>query len=209
MAQLYFRYSTMGAGKSIEVQKVAFNYEERGQNPLLFTSSLDTDCRRRVIASRIGLKRRALPVSDDMNIFEVVKEYNDLFGVDAVIIDECQFLKKHHIVELTDVVDDLNIPVMCYGLRADFRNELFEGSYWLFALADKIEEIKTICWCGKKALTNARILDGRVVYTGEQIFIGGNESYIPLCRKHYKEGKVVPYKEKGEDLIVRYEKLKK
>ncbi|HHZ00918.1 MAG TPA: thymidine kinase [Sedimentibacter sp.] len=210
MAQLYFRYSTMGAGKSIEVQKVAFNYEERGQNPLLFTSSLDNRyAEEGVIASRIGLKRRAIPVNDDMNMFEVVKEYNDLFGVDAVIIDECQFLKKHHVEELTDVVDELNIPVMCYGLRADFRNELFEGSYWLFALADKIEEIKTICWCGKKALTNARIRDGKIVYTGEQIFIGGNESYVPLCRKHYKQGKVVPYKKKGEDLIIRYEKLKK
>jgi len=210
MAQLYFRYSTMGAGKSIEVQKVAFNYEERGQNPLIFTSSLDNRyADSGVVASRIGLKRRAISVNEEMNIFEVVKEYNDLFGVDAVIIDESQFLRKHHVEELTDIVDELNIPVMCYGLRADFRNELFEGSYWLLALADKIEEIKTICWCGKKALTNARIVDGKVVYTGEQIFIGGNESYIPLCRKHYKQGKVMPYKEKSEDLIIRYEKLKK
>ena len=209
MAKLYFRYSTMGAGKSIEVQKVAFNYEERGQNPLVFTSSLDSRyADEGVVASRIGLKRKAISVNDSMNIFEVVKEYNDLFGVDAVIIDESQFLKKHHVEELTDIVDDLNIPVMCYGLRADFRNELFEGSYWLLALSDKIEEIKTICWCGKKALTNARISDGKVIYTGEQVLIGGNESYIPLCRKHYKEGKVMPYKEKGEDLIVRYEKLK-
>lgn len=210
MAQLYFRYSTMGAGKSIEVQKVAFNYEERGQNPLIFTSSLDNRfADEGVVASRMGLKRRAISVNDEMNMFEVVKEYNDLFGVDAVIIDESQFLLKHHVEELTDIVDELNIPVMCYGLRADFRNELFEGSYWLLALADKIEEIKTICWCGKKALTNARIIDGKVVYTGEQIFIGGNESYIPLCRKHYKQGKVMPYKEKSEDLIMRYEKLKK
>jgi thymidine kinase len=210
MAQLYFRYSTMGAGKSIEVQKVAFNYEERGQNPLIFTSSLDNRyADSGVVASRMGLCRRALSVSDEMNIYDVVKEYNDLFGVDAVIVDESQFLKKHHVEELTDIVDELNIPVMCYGLRADFRNELFEGSYWLLALADKIEEIKTICWCGKKALTNARIVDGKVVYTGEQIFIGGNESYIPLCRKHYKQGKVMPYKEKSEDLIIRYEKLKK
>ncbi|HQK53939.1 MAG TPA: thymidine kinase, partial [Sedimentibacter sp.] len=138
MAQLYFRYSTMGAGKSIEVQKVAFNYEERGQNPLIFTSSIDNRfAESGIVASRIGLSRRAIPVYDDMNIFEVIKEYNDIFGVDAVIIDECQFMKKHHIQELTDVVDELNIPVMCYGLRADFRNELFEGSYWLFALADK------------------------------------------------------------------------
>ena len=210
MAQLYFRYSTMGAGKSIEVQKVAFNYEERGQNPLIFTSSLDNRfAERGVVASRMGISRRAISVEEDMNIFEVVKEYNGLFGVDAVIIDECQFLKKHHVQELTDIVDELNIPVMCYGLRADFKNELFEGSYWLLALSDKIEEMKTICWCGKKALTNARIANGKVLYSGEQIFIGGNESYIPLCRKHYKEGKVMPYREKGEDLIIRYEKLKK
>ena len=124
MAQLYFRYSTMGAGKSIEVQKVAFNYEERGQNPLIFTSSLDNRfADEGVVASRMGLKRRAISVNDEMNMFEVVKEYNDLFGVDAVIIDESQFLLKHHVEELTDIVDELNIPVMCYGLRADFRKD--------------------------------------------------------------------------------------
>ncbi|MDD2495998.1 MAG: thymidine kinase, partial [Tissierellia bacterium] len=135
MAQLYYRYSTMGAGKSIEVQKVAFNYEERGQNPLIFTSAIDNRFDKEgTVASRIGLKRRAIAINYDMNIYAIVKEYNDLFGVDAVIIDECQFLKKHHIIELTDIVDELNIPVMCYGLKSDFRNELFEGSYWLLAL---------------------------------------------------------------------------
>lgn len=209
MAQLYYRYSTMGAGKSIEVQKVAFNYEEKGQNPLIFTSALDNRfAEEGTVASRIGLKRKAIAVIDDMNIFEVVNEYNDLFRVDAVIIDECQFLKKHHVMELTDVVDDLNIPVMCYGLKSDFRNELFEGSYWLLAVSDKIEEIKTVCWCGKKALTNARLVDGKVVYEGEQIQVGGNESYTALCRKHYKKGLVMPCQEKSEDLITRYENLK-
>ncbi len=209
MAQLYYRYSTMGAGKSIEVQKVAFNYEERGQNPLIFTSSLDNRfAEAGIVASRIGLKRKAISVNDEMNIYDLVKEYNDLFRVDAVIIDECQFLKKHHILELTDVVDDLNIPVMCYGLKSDFRNELFEGSYHLLAMADKIEEIKTVCWCGKKAITNARLCDGKVIYEGEQIQVGGNESYTALCRKHYKKGLVMPYPAKAEDLITQYENLK-
>jgi thymidine kinase len=210
MAQLYYRYSTMGAGKSIEVQKVAFNYEEKGQNPLILTSALDDRfAEGGIVASRIGLQRKAIAIHDNTNIFEVVKEYNDLFRVDAVIIDECQFLKKHHVLELTDIVDDLNIPVMCYGLKSDFRNELFEGSYHLLAMADKIEEIKTVCWCGKKAITNARLVDGRVVYEGEQILVGGNESYTSLCRKHYKKGLVMPYHEVSEDLITKYENLKK
>ncbi|WP_440977624.1 thymidine kinase [Sedimentibacter sp. LTW-03] len=210
MAQLYYRYSTMGAGKSIEVQKVAFNYEEKGQNPLIFTSGLDDRyAESGIVASRIGLQRKAISVNDEMNIFDIVKKYNDLFRVDAVIIDECQFLKKHHIMELTDVVDDLNIPVMCYGLKSDFKNELFEGSYWLLAMSDKIEEIKTVCWCGKKAIANARLIDGKVVYEGEQIFVGGNESYTALCRKHYKKGLVMPYHEESEDLITRYERLSK
>jgi len=208
MAKLYFRYSTMGAGKSIEVQKVAFNYEERGQNPLILTSSLDDRSGKTgVVSSRLGLKRKAIAVKENTNVFEVVKEYNDLFGVDAVIVDECQFLRRHHIEELTDVVDDLNIPVMCYGLKNDFRNELFEGSYHLLALADKIEEIKTICWCGNKATTIARVIDGKIVKEGDQILIGGNSNYIPLCRKHYKQGLIVPYKEIKEDLITRREKM--
>lgn len=210
MAQLYYRYSTMGAGKSIEVQKVAFNYEEKGQNPLIFTSALDNRfAEEGVVASRIGLQRKAIAVTEEMNIYDLVNEYNDLFRVDAVIIDECQFLKKHHVLELTEIVDDLNIPVMCYGLKSDFRNELFEGSYWLLSMSDKIEEIKTVCWCGKKALTNARLVDGKVVYEGEQIFVGGNESYTALCRKHYKKGLVMPYQERSEDLITKYENLKK
>jgi thymidine kinase len=210
MAQLYFRYSTMGAGKSVEVQKVAFNYEERGQNPLIFTSALDNRfAEEGTVASRIGLKRKAIAVNEEMNIYDVVKEYNELFGVDAVLIDECQFLKKHHVIELTDIVDELDIPVLCYGLKTDFRNEIFEGSYHLLAQSDKIEEIKTICWCGKKAITNARLVDGKVIYDGEQILIGGNESYTSLCRKHYKEGIAKPVKEKKEDLITRYEYYKK
>lgn len=205
MAQLYFRYSTMNAGKSIEVQKVAFNYEERGQHPLVFTSALDTRFGKNKVASRIGLQRKALPINEETNIYNIVKEYHEALRVDAVIIDECQFLKKHHILQLTDIVDILNIPVLCYGLRTDFRGELFEGSYWLLALADKIEEIKTICWCGKKAIINARIVNGEIVKEGEQIQVGGNDLYIPLCRKHFKEGKFVPFKKVDKDLITMYQ----
>ena len=190
MAQLYFRFSTMGAGKSIEVQKVAFNYEEREMNPLVFTSSLDNRYAAvGIIASRIGLTREAIPINEETNIYRIVKDSLDEKPIHAVIIDECQFLKAEHVLQLTDIVDELNIPVLCYGLKNDFKNELFEGSYWLLALADKIEEIKTVCWCGKKATTNARIVDGEITYTGEQVKIGGNESYVPLCRKHYKQSK--------------------
>ena len=191
MAQLYFRYGTMGSGKSIEVQKVAFNYEERGMKPLIFTSALDNRYADiGIIASRIGLEREAISIKKATNIFNIVEEHNEESKINAVIVDECQFLSKDQVVQLTDIVDLLNIPVLCYGLKNDFKNELFEGAYWLLALADKIEEIKTVCWCGKKAITNARIVDGKITHTGEQIKVGGNESYIPLCRKHYKQGKI-------------------
>ena len=188
MAQLYYRYSTMNAGKSIEVIKVAHNYEERGKRPLVLSSGLDDRYGTGKIVSRIGLEREAIMIYDETNILTLFLEENAKEKIDCVIVDECQFLKKHHVEELIEIVDSCNTPVLCYGLKNDFRNELFEGSYWLLVYADKIEEIKTICWCGKKATTNARIIDGKIVKTGEQIKIGGNELYIPLCRKHYNDG---------------------
>ena len=114
----------------------------------------------------------------------------DLTGVDCIIVDEAQFLTKEQVEQLVHIVDDLGIPVICYGLRADFKGELFEGSHWLLTWADSIEEIKTVCWCGKKATCNARISNGRVVKEGEQIVLGGNESYVALCRKHWAEGRL-------------------
>ncbi len=190
MAQLYYRYSTMNAGKSIEVIKVAHNYEEMGKRVMVLSSGLDNRYGDNKIVSRIGLERDAVMVYDETNILILFLEENQKEKIECVIVDECQFLKKHHVEELIEIVDSCNTPVLCYGLKNDFKNELFEGSYWLLVYADKIEEIKTICWCGKKATTNARIVDGKIVKTGEQIQIGGNELYIPLCRKHYNDGRI-------------------
>ena len=135
-----------------------------------------------VVTSRIGIQREAMIVGDDTNILELFMRENEKQKIDCVLIDECQFLKKHH------------VPVLAYGLKNDFRNELFEGSYYMLIYADKIEEIKTICWCGRKATMVARIVDGQFVKQGEQVVIGGNDMYISLCRKHYNDGRLGPDK---------------
>lgn len=185
MAQLFFRYGAMNSGKSIEILKVAHNYEEQNKPVVLFTSAVDNREGIGVISSRIGLKRDAHPVTEETNIFSHVKEMEG--PIACVLIDEAQFLKKEHVDQLAQIVDELDIPVMAFGLKNDFMNQLFEGSQQLLILADKIEEMKTICWfCHKKAIMNMRMHDGKPVYTGEQIVIGGNESYYPVCRKHYK-----------------------
>ena len=184
MAQLFFKYGAMNSGKSIDILKVAHNYEEQGKPVELLTSGVDTRSGRGVIASRIGLKRKVTPVMKDTNIYQMVKQLDH--KVYCVLIDEAQFLTKEHVLQLTRIVDELNIPVMTFGLKNDFQNELFEGSKYLLIYADKIEEMKTICWfCPHKATMNLRIHDGKPVYEGEQVQIGGNESYYPVCRKHY------------------------
>jgi thymidine kinase len=185
MAQLFFHYGAMNSGKSIEILKVAHNYEEQDKKVILMTSGIDTRTAVGEISSRIGLKREALPIFDDTNILDVIKEVNHE-STACILIDEAQFLKKHHILELAKVVDQLGIPVMTFGLKNDFKNELFEGSKYLLLYADKIVEMKTICWfCKHKALMNLRFHDGKPVYDGEQVQIGGNESYYPVCRRHY------------------------
>lgn len=192
MAQLCYKYGTMGAGKSIEVLKTAYNYREKHKKALLFTSNYDNRYGENKIVSRIGLRERAVSISDDTNILEFLLDYMFTYGndkPDCILIDECQFLRKHHIEELIHIVDEINIPVTCYGLKNDFKNELFEGSYWLLTLADKIEEMPSICWCGERASSNARIVNNKVVKDGEQIQIGGNESYASLCRRHYNQKK--------------------
>ena len=178
MAQLYYRYSTMNAGKSIEVIKVAYNYE--GSNVLALNAGVDDRYGKGMITSRIGLSREATIVDDDTNILEIFMRENNREPVDCVVIDECQFLKKHHVEELVEIVDSFNIPVLAYGLKNDFRNELFEGSYYMLVYADKIEEIKTICWCGRKATMVARVVDGKFVKSGEQIVVGGNDMYVSV-----------------------------
>lgn len=190
MAQLYYRYSTMNAGKTIELIKVAYNYEERGKRVLVLTPSIDDRYGVGKIASRIGLTRDAMLVRDNTNLLELFIDEEKKGKIDCILVDECQFFKKHHIEELVEIVDSFDVPVLAYGLKNDFRNELFEGSYYMLVYADKIEEIKTICWCGRKATMVARILDGKFVKTGEQIQIGGNEMYVSLCRKHYNDGRL-------------------
>lgn len=183
MAQLFFRYGAMNSGKTIEILKVAHNYEEQHKHVVILTSGLDNRDEVGYVSSRIGLRRPAIPIFDETDVYEIVVSKQN---IDCVLVDEAQFLKKHHVIELTRIVDELGIPVMTFGLKNDFRNQLFEGSEYLLLYADKIEEMKTICWfCAKKATMNLRIHDGKPVYDGEQIMIGGNEAYFPVCRKHY------------------------
>ncbi|SFC25913.1 thymidine kinase [Alkalibacterium subtropicum] len=197
MAQLFFRYGAMNSGKSIEILKVAHNYEEQEKPVVLFTSALDDRDGVGYISSRIGLKRKAIPVTEEMDIFSVVQDMDK--SIACVLIDEAQFLNKQHVRQLAKIVDDLKIPVMAFGLKNDFRNELFEGSQELLLLADKIEEMKTICWfCHKKAIMNLRVHEGKAIYTGEQIAIGGNESYYPVCRKHYHDPLINRDQERGK-----------
>ena len=184
MAQLFFKYGAMNSGKSIEILKVAHNYEEQGKSVILMTSILDTRSGTGKIVSRMGLTRDAIALSKDSNIFDIVKTQNP--NASCVLIDECEFMTKDQVLQATRVVDDLGIPVMAFGLKNDFRNELFEGTKYLLLYADKLEEMKTICWfCTKKATMNMRMANGKPVYDGDQVLIGGNSMYYPVCRRHY------------------------
>jgi thymidine kinase len=144
--------------------------------------------------SKAGLEKDAFAITEETNLLNLVseklKEGGPSSDISCVLVDEGQFLKKHHILELTEIVDGYDIPVMVYGLKNDFRNELFEGSKYLLIYADKIEEIKTICWCGRKATMVARVVDGKFVKTGDQILVGGNDMYVSLCRRHYNDGRL-------------------
>lgn len=189
MAQLYYKYGTMNSGKSFEIIKVAHNYEEQGKGVLIYSPALSARGNIDRVGSRVGFEREAIPVNEETDMFESVQSQvlaSGDKGIYCVLIDEAQFLKRHHILELTRVVDELNIPVMAFGLKNDFQNQLFEGSYNLLVQADKIEEIKTICWyCDRKATMVIRFRDGQPVNSGEQIQIGGNEDYKPVCRRCY------------------------
>jgi thymidine kinase len=188
MAKLYFYYSAMNAGKSTVLLQSSYNYKERGMDTLLFTPDIDARFGQRKIASRIGLSADAVSFSRDDNLFEhasLEKQRNP--KLQCVFVDEAQFLRKQQVEQLTDIVDQLNLPVLAYGLRSDFKGEAFEGSLYLLIWADNLVEIKTICFCGKKAIMNARVdSEGKILRTGAQVQIGGNESYTSMCRKHYK-----------------------
>lgn len=188
MAKLYFRYGAMGASKTSNALMVEYNYRERGRNALIFKPSLDVRDGVDVVKSRIGLQKRAHLIFCDTDVFAKISEMDSKSKIDCVIVDEAQFLSGVQVMQLCRIVDELGVPVIAYGLRTDFAGNLFPGSERLLAMADTIEEIKTVCWCSKKATMNARILNGKVVKEGEQIMLGGNESYIALCRKHWAEG---------------------
>lgn len=184
MAQFFYYYGAMNSGKSIEVLKVAHNYREQGKPVIVMTSAVDTREKFGTVKSRMGLSCPAYPIMDRTNVYNVIKKKNP--RAHCVLVDEAQFLQKHHIIELAKVVDQLGIPVMAFGLKNDFQNNLFEGSKYLLLYADKIKEVKTICWfCGRKATMNLRFHDNKPVYSGSQIQVGGNESYYPVCRRHY------------------------
>ncbi len=183
MAQLYFKYGAMGSSKTANALMARFNYEERGQKTLLCKPQLDTRDGDHMVHSRIGLEYPCVYFHEMREMDEDKLKENA-----CIIVDEAQFLTKEEVLYLVHLVDDCGIPVICYGLRADFKGDLVPGSYELLVMADKLEEVKTICWCGKKATYNARIINGVVVKTGEQIVLGGSESYTSLCRKHWQEG---------------------
>lgn len=190
MAQLFFRYGAMNSGKSIDILKVKHNYEENGRNVILMTSVIDDRDGVGYVSSRIGLKQRAVLISKDSDTEEVIhiEMGKSSQSINCILVDEAQFLTKEQVKQLSNIADYNGIPVICYGLKNDFQNNLFEGSKALMEYADKIEEIKTLCkYCDSKATMNLRIHDKTPVYHGEQIKIGGNESYVPVCRKHYKK----------------------
>ena len=189
MAKLYFYYSAMNAGKSTLLLQSAYNYKERGMDTLLFTPAIDLRYQKGKIHSRIGLENDAVPFDQDLNLFDyTASQKKHASNLQCILVDEAQFLTKKQVFELTDIVDKLNLPVLTYGIRSDFQGEPFPGSLYLLTLADNLIEIKTICHCGKKAIMNARVnAEGKIVKTGAQIQIGGNESYMAMCRKHFKE----------------------
>lgn len=188
MAKLYFYYSAMNAGKTTTLLQSSFNYQERGMNTMLFTASIDDRYEKAVISSRIGLKADAHIFDADLDLFVKIADELKNRPIHCILVDEAQFLTREHVEQLGAVADSLKIPVLCYGLRTDFQAKLFEGSKWLLALADELNELKTICTCGAKATMNLRIdQKGNAVKEGASIEIGGNDRYIALCRKHFNE----------------------
>lgn len=190
MASLHYKFAAMNSGKSTQLIQAHFNYCERGMNPLAMTPAIDDRFGVGVISARVGLTLKVEVFSDESNLFTLIRERNEDKAIDVLIVDEAQFLTKDQVYQLARIVDDLGIPVVAYGLKTDFRAEMFPGSYHLLCLADKVEELKSVCWCGNKAHMNARVNEaGEVVRDGAQVEIGGNDRYVSLCRKHYLGGK--------------------
>lgn len=203
MAKLYFYYSAMNAGKSTTLLQSDYNYRERGMDTLLFTPSIDDRFELGTVTSRIGLKANAIAFDNMFDLYQCVLEKKKANPkIACILIDEAQFLTKQQVYQLTEITDKVKIPVLCYGLRSDFLGEPFEGSKYLLAWAEELQEIKTICHCGSKATRNMRIdAHGNAVTTGSQIEIGGNDRYVAMCAKHYK-AEVERVKQMMEESVV-------
>ena len=190
MAKLYFYYSAMNAGKSTVLLQSSHNYKERGMNTLLLTPEVDQRAGVGKIASRIGLRAKARVFSPQAQLFELIKSSHRKESLACVLIDEAQFLTQIQVHQLASVADLIGIPVLCYGLRTDFQGQLFPGSAALLGWADNLIELKTICHCGRKATMNLRIdSNGTPIKEGDQVEIGGNESYVAMCRRHFIEAR--------------------
>ena len=187
MAKLYFYYSAMNAGKTTTLLQSAYNYYERGMDTLILKPSLDDRHNTDVVRSRIGLETNAVSFNACDDLLELTETRNQKSTLNCLLLDEAQFLTKSQVFELGEIVDKLKIPVLAYGLRTDFKGELFEGSLHLLAWSDELIEIKTVCHCGKKAIMVLRLDENGVpLNSGEQIQIGGNDNYVSVCRKHFK-----------------------
>ena len=194
MAKLYFRYSAMDAGKTLDLLKVAYNYEDRGQHTLVITSSVDRRAGDNKVKSRIGFDKEALSTTIEDNLFELVKQHMQEQTTACVLVDEIHFFNPEQIIQLSDVADYLNVPVICYGLRTDYRGQVFPAASTLLAIADTLEEVKTICHCGRKANFNMLVRDGVAIKEGSQVVVDDEDlkkidtRYVSVCRRHWKEG---------------------
>lgn len=188
MAQLYFYYSAMNAGKSTSLLQSAHNYREQGMQVSLYTAAIDDRFGKGFIRSRIGLQENALLFDGDTQFLPAIRQLHETAALSCVLIDEAQFLSRGQVDELARVVDELDIPVLCFGIRTDFQAEMFPGSSRLLAIADKLQELKTVCTCGRKATMTVRLDEsGEAVAAGAQVEIGGNDRYVSKCRRHYRE----------------------
>ncbi len=188
MAKLYFYYSSMNAGKSTALLQSSYNYKERGMNTLVLAPLLDDRFGVGKVKSRIGIETNATTFQANTDLFALIRSRNDEETIHCVLIDEAQFLTREQVFALGEVTDKLHIPVLAYGLRTDFQGEPFEGSKYLLAWADNLKELKAICHCGSKATMVVRLDgDGNAVTEGSQVEIGGNDRYVSMCRKHFRE----------------------
>ena len=189
MAKLFFRYGAMGCGKTRDIIKVWYNYNEKGKEAIIIKPGIDTKGNNKIVSRDKGELQTDYLISPTDNIYEIISKHRIKYNLDCILVDEAQFLEKHHVEELTDIVDDLNIPVICYGLRADFQDNLFPGSSALFVYADVLEEMRTICECSDGATHNVRFVDGIPTFSGNQVAIDGesNVTYTSMCRRCRKK----------------------